>query len=99
MTDEEFIQMIVSERLAMLLNKKADPEEAEALDRAEGILKGLGEYERETVEGYINYLISSEAQAQEQAYREGVRDGILLMKEIGRAGRGLCCKNQRRKGE
>lgn len=84
MMDQEFIEMMVSERVAVLLRKKADPEETEILDRAEGILRQLEKGKREQIERYVNYLISSEAENQEQIYREGIRDGILLMKKINR---------------
>jgi len=84
MTDKEFIQMMIAERIAMLLRKRAASEETEVLDRAERVIQEMEEKERGQIEEYINCLISSEAEAQEQAYKGGFRDGILLMKQICR---------------
>lgn len=69
MTDKEFIQMIAGERLAMLFKETVPPEEEELMDKAEQVLQELEEEKRRQVEEYINYLIGSEAEAQERAYR------------------------------
>lgn len=84
MRENEFIQMAVGERIAAAVEGKIAPVDQAVMDRAEKILRKLKKRDRDRMEDYINQLISSEADVQIQAYIGGFKDGILLMKEIGR---------------
>lgn len=84
MRENEFIQMAISERIAAAVEGKIVPVDKKVTDQAEKIIWKLKEKKRVKLEEYINQLISSEADVQVQAYIGGFRDGVLLMKEIGR---------------
>ena len=84
MRENEFIQMAVGERIAAAVEGKIAPVDQAVMDRAEKILRKLKKRDRDRLEDYINQLISSEADVQIQAYIGGFKDGIRLMKEIGR---------------
>ena len=79
MTNKDFIQMMVSERIHILLGRKMTPKEREILDRGEQIIKGLNEEEQTIMEEYMNQMVKIEAAAEEKAYLGGVKDGICLV--------------------
>lgn len=82
MTDKEFVQMIVSERINVLLGRKLTSKESEILDRGEEVIKGLSEEQRAGLEEYMNQMVRIEAAAEEKAYLGGVRDRICLVLDI-----------------
>lgn len=86
MIDEEFIRMVVEERIAAAVEGKIEPPEKAAAEHAEKILQEMDEGNRSVMEKYIDQLISREADAQVHAYIGGFKDGILLLKALDRLG-------------
>ncbi len=79
MTNREFVQMMVSERIHMLLGRKMTPKESRILDSGEEVFRELNEEQRGKVEEYMNQMVGIEADAEEKAYLGGVKDGICLV--------------------
>lgn len=82
MTDEEFINMIVTERIKMVLLRKSDLENAAVADSAELVIKELDEEKRKKLEDYLNLMLYQRAEDEMKLYRAGFEDGIRLMRKI-----------------
>jgi len=82
MTNREFIQMVVSERIHTLLGRKMTPRESQILDSGEQVFRELDEGQRAKVEEYMDQMAGMEAAAEEKAYMGGVRDGVCLVLDI-----------------
>lgn len=81
MTDEEFIDMMVMERIQMILRRKPDQEQQEVLDAGEQVIWELDEEKRKKVEAYLDILFCQGAEDEEKLYRAGIRDGIWIVKK------------------
>lgn len=90
MTEKDFIQMMITQRIDMLLGGKRTAKEKEVFDRGEQVMKGLEEEERMRLEEYMNQVASLEAAAEEKAYLGGLKDGICLVLEILKIGQEGC---------
>ncbi len=90
MTEKEFIQMMITQRIDMLLGGKRTAKEKEVFDRGEQVMRGLEEEERMRLEEYMNQAASLEAAAEEKAYLGGFKDGICLVLEILKIGQEGC---------
>ena len=86
MTDAEFIQTVVGERIAAAAEGKIKPIDTDVSDRAEQMIRGMNEEDRKLIESYIEQLISREADVQVHAYIGGFKDGVLLMKKLDGVG-------------
>ena len=82
MTGEEFINMIVTERIKMVLLRKSDLENAAVADSAELVIKELDEEKRKKLEDYLNLMLYQRAEDEMKLYRAGFEDGIRLMRKI-----------------
>ena len=82
MTEEEFINMIVTERIKMVLLRKSDLENAAVLDSAELVIKELDEEKRKKLEDYLDLMLYQRAEDEMKLYRAGFEDGIRLMRRI-----------------
>ena len=82
MTNEEYLDMVIGERITQLLLRKPDIKEKEVLDKGEKVINSLGETERISVEAYLNLFSDQQAEDERKSYLGGVRDGICLMGQI-----------------
>ena len=82
MTNEEYLDMVIGERLTQLLLRKPDIKEKEVLDKGEKVINSLGETERISVEAYLNLFSDRQAEDERKSYLGGVRDGICLVGRI-----------------
>lgn len=82
MTNEEYLDMVIGERITQLLLRKPDMKEKEVLDKGEKVINSLGETERISVEAYLNLFSDQQAEDERKSYLGGVRDGICLMGQI-----------------
>ena len=83
MTEKDFREMMVSERIAMIIKRELK-EGREAFEEGEKTIKGLEPETRKVIEAYLEVLASDDADIQEAAYLGGVWDGIYLMAKIFR---------------
>lgn len=82
MTNEEYLDMVIGERITQLLLRKPDIKEKEVLDKGEKVINSLGETERMSVEAYLNLFSDRQAEDERKSYLGGVRDGICLVGRI-----------------
>ena len=78
MTEKQFIDMVIQERIKLLLERKNTPEEETVLNNGEGVIDRLGEEDRKLVEAYLDLMTGLEAESEEGAYLGGFRDGVRL---------------------
>lgn len=83
MTEKDFREMMVSERIAMIIKRELK-EGREAFEEGEKTIKGLEPETRKMIEAYLEVLAHDDADIQEAAYLGGVEDGICLMAKIFR---------------
>lgn len=83
MTDQEMIDFIVQERINEVLARVEETENEELrIHAAEEIISNLPEDERKAIEYYINDFTNNMASKEQMLYKNGVRDGINLMKRL-----------------
>ena len=82
MVEEELIDLIVTERINMILSREVKKEEISTLEEGEQVIHELGEEVREKVERYLNLIIMQGAEDEMKLYRAGIEDGIRIMKRI-----------------
>lgn len=88
MTDREFIDMMLDERIKVLLSQKLNREDAEILSAGEKVIDELGESEKHKVLAFLNRTAEMEAENEKRTYVGGVYDGIRLCAWISRIGEG-----------
>ena len=88
MSEREYLDMIISERIGLLVRREEPEGEDPASDRGEEIIRGLPEEKRVLMEAYISRLVEVSAGHERYLYLNGVEDGIRLMLEIERVRRG-----------
>lgn len=87
--EQELLDMIISERIQMLLkpmnSTNADEKKhiLQLIDQAEVILKHLPDSDRNTLNQYLCYLMEQMAEEEPCLYTGGFKDGIRVMKFIG----------------
>lgn len=80
MTDKEFMEFVVDERIAMLLQRDKEKWETEMMDGADEFLKDVDEEIRLQMETYINLLINQMAVSEMKLYICGLKDGVKIAK-------------------
>ena len=79
MSEQEYLEMIVAERIQMIL---ADMEAGAVMDGEEEwekTLEGLEETQRKAIEGYLDQMVSRQAVTEKHLYLAGLKDGIRLL--------------------
>lgn len=88
MTEQEFLDMFIQERISMLLDNRAVKESKNPSDKqnemlqAELFICSLPEREQNIIQGYIDSLIAMFAKDEPFLYQQGFFDGIRVMKFI-----------------
>lgn len=78
MTNQEFLQHILTERIEMILSEQRQEDmdwNIEVLDR---IMTSMDPDDKEKLNHWLNQLTDMEADGQRQAYLGGLKDGIYL---------------------
>ena len=79
MSEQEYLEMIVAERIQMIL---ADMEGGAVMDGEEEwekTLDGLEEAQRNAIEGYLDQTVFRQAATEKHLYLAGLKDGIRLL--------------------
>jgi len=79
MSEQEYLEMIVAERIQMIL---ADMEGGAVMDGEEEwekTLDGLEEAQRKAIEGYLDQTVFRQAATEKHLYLAGLKDGIRLL--------------------
>ena len=79
MSEQEYLEMIVAERIQMIL---ADMEAGAVMDgeeESEKTLEGLEETQRKAIEAYLDHMVSRQAVTEKHLYLAGLKDGIRLL--------------------
>jgi hypothetical protein len=82
MTDKEYLDLMIDERISMILNKNSDGREIEMKDAASKVIEDMDEKMRTQVEMCISLLIDTMAKSEVKLYVGGVRDGIKIAKWV-----------------
>lgn len=82
MTDKEFIEFVVDERIAMLLQKDKEQQETEMMDEVDELLKNVDEETRLQMETHINLLVNQMAVSEMKLYICGLKDGVKIAKWV-----------------
>lgn len=78
MTDQEFCNMMLQERLNVLLSRKKPTVSDEVLKKVESVLGCLNDADREVIERFQESLGDTAAENEEKAYLGGLQDGIKI---------------------
>lgn len=78
MTDKEFIEMMLDERIKCLLGRLLTKKEADILSEGERVLEELEGEKKEKVQKFLDLTMEMEAENETQTYLGGLRDGIRL---------------------
>lgn len=94
MTEKEFLDMVIQERIKLILERRTTPKEDGIFERGEQAIEGLEEGTRKQVQDFIDLLEDMGAEREEQAYMGGFYDGVRLMTRISKIGKeeryGIC---------
>ena len=88
MSEKEFFDMMLEERIAMLLEKR-QAEKTEETEKAEQILEELEADKKQTLEDFFNGLMEQMAETGRTAYLGGLRDGFRLAEWMRKGGSSL----------
>lgn len=86
MTTEDFLKMMIDERIKILLSGKPSEAGLEVEEAGEKVIMELEEEKKDKLEAYLELLTEDMAQNERKAYIGGLKDGIWLEREIGRIG-------------
>lgn len=78
MGKKDFYDMVVEERIAMILEQKEMVCENEWIAQAEKVMKDLNEEQKNSLLVYINQLIDEMAVAERKTYLGGIKDGLRM---------------------
>ena len=95
MSERDYWDMVISERIGLLVRREEPEGEDPVSDRGEEIVRELPEEKRASMEAYISRLVEISAGHERYLYLKGVEDGIRLMSEIERVRRGGSFENGR----
>lgn len=84
MTDKEYLDLMIEERIAVLLQTKMEEREKEMMGDASKTIEGLDEEVRLQVETCMNLLIDKMADSEVKLYMGGFKDGVKLTKWVER---------------
>lgn len=78
-TMKQMIEMIVSERLDVILQGISDSADIEIMDHGEAVIDSLSDDQKEAIQAYLNILLDNESQSNERAYLGGFHDAFGLL--------------------
>ena len=84
MTNEEYVNFIIEERISLLLQRQREDFEVGMMDKIRSGLKMESSEMRLEIETYLNLLIDQIAQSEIKLYLEALKDGLWLSKWIGK---------------
>lgn len=84
MTDEEYVDFIIEERISLLLQRQKENFEVKMMDKISSGLNVENSETRLEMETNLNLLIDQIAQSEIKLYFEALKDGIWLSKWIER---------------
>lgn len=84
MTDGEYVDFIIEERISLLLQRQKEDFEVKMMDIIRSGLNVENSETRLEMETNLNLLIDQIAQSEIKLYLEALKDGIWLSKWIGR---------------
>lgn len=79
MTNEEYLDMAIGERITQLLLRKPNVKEKEIFDKGEKVIDRLEETERIQMEAYMNLIADRQAEDERKSYMGGLKDGVCLV--------------------
>lgn len=88
MSEKEFFEMMLEERIAMLLEKE-QAAKTEATEKAEQVLEELEADKKRTLEDFFSGLMEQMAETGRTAYLGGLRDGFRLAEWMRKDDSGL----------
>ena len=88
MSERDYWDMVISERIGLLVRREEPEGEDPVSDRGEEIIRELPEEKRASMEAYISRLVEVSAGHERYLYLKGVEDGIRLMLEVEQVRRG-----------
>lgn len=85
-SDEDFLKMMLGERVGVLLKGKRTEKVLAALAEAETVVSSLPEEQKEKIRAWLDLSMDLEAEEQERVYLGGLADGIWLAGKVYLAG-------------
>ena len=85
-SDEDFLKMMLGERIDLLLKGKKREKLIAALEEAEAVIAGLTEDQREKLRTWLDISMDLETEDQQRIYLGGFADGIWLAGKVYLAG-------------
>lgn len=82
MDQKEYEDMIISERIQMILHENRKDMDDGVTVTAEQALSELDEEQRRMMEDYLDRLIVQQAEHEKEIYLGGIRDGIAITRWI-----------------
>ena len=79
MSNQEFLEMILLERIDVLLSENIQKGSEEVMETAERVLRELSDGDRAIMEQFHDQLRERELEHVSQSYLAGMRDGMLLL--------------------
>lgn len=89
MTEKDFWEMMIEERIGMLLKEKGEKREEVWMEEGEKILENLDEDRKEGLRTYIGRMINEMAVTERKIYLGGLRDGFRLAEWMREGGSDL----------
>lgn len=86
MNEKKFIDMIISERISLLLERKEEGQKDAASDRWDKLMEKVGEELEGQLEVCLDEMIQVQSERQAVVYLGGFRDGAHVALEISRIG-------------
>ncbi len=86
MTTKEFLEMMLDERIKLLLFRKPSEDGLKIEEAGEKVIMELDEGKKDKLEAYMDLMTENMAQNERNAYIGGLKDGIWLAREIRRLG-------------
>lgn len=86
MEEKNFIDMIIAERISLLLEEKGENQTDAADDRWEKLMEEVGEELKGQLEACLDEMIQVQSERQAVVYLGGFRDGARVALEISRIG-------------
>lgn len=84
MTDEEYVDFIIDERISLLMQRKREAFEKEMMDKIRSDLNVMDFETQLEIETCLNLLIDQIAQSEMKLYLEALKDGIWLSRWVGK---------------
>lgn len=86
MSKEDFLAMVLGERIDMLTKRERSVRTKSLLEEAEAVIDALPENEKEKIKSWLNLSMDLEAENLQKAYLGGLTDGIWLAGMVYMAG-------------